>query len=361
MGKEKDLSIEILRIIAIFFVIFNHTWGIDVFASVPFGGKRWLIYSVFSLFCKMSVPVFFMISGALLLGKNESLERIAKRIGKSFLELCIITLIYVLYKFFRYGEVHGLSDYLQYLFTGKGLSAHLWFMYAYIAFLISIPLLEGIIMRFNRELILWICGCVILFSSIQFLQYMIGNNVMIISDDLKPSWFMSNIVFFPILGWYMYNKEIDHLSLISFIAIIAGLVLPLIELYYLGYRNGRTYDGVYTQQFHNQFVFLIAIGVFGLSRPFKKFHCKYLEKILLEVGGATYGIYIIHIMIKDLKINKNILDAMIDKMGIEIIVAILIYVSITYMGSLIIVLLFNKMMKLLDKFMRLAIKNGERK
>ena len=87
--KKKLLYIEFLRAIAVLFVIFNHTGGdgFRLFLKYPAGSiQYWTCLSV-SIFCKFAVPVFFMISGALLLGKDEPLKVLwKKRIARTILQ-----------------------------------------------------------------------------------------------------------------------------------------------------------------------------------------------------------------------------------------------------------------------------------
>ena len=60
--KNKKIYLELMRIIACFFVIVNHTMSYVFWDYVP-GGKTWCV-SVFIFFLsKFSVPVFLMISG----------------------------------------------------------------------------------------------------------------------------------------------------------------------------------------------------------------------------------------------------------------------------------------------------------
>ena len=64
--KGKKIYIEVLRCIAIFFVIFNHTeeYGFDLYKETA---ETWpyIIYLTISILCKAAVPIFFMISGGL--------------------------------------------------------------------------------------------------------------------------------------------------------------------------------------------------------------------------------------------------------------------------------------------------------
>ena len=72
--NNKILYLEIMRIIAIFFVIFNHTnkMGYLAFMNYSYSDLRYWLYMFVSIFCKFSVPLFFMISGALYLEKEHS-------------------------------------------------------------------------------------------------------------------------------------------------------------------------------------------------------------------------------------------------------------------------------------------------
>ena len=96
---NKRLDIELIRIIAVFFVIFNHTgtMGYFLFASYEPRSIQYWIYLFISVFCKISVPLFFMITGALMLNrKEESLRYLWKH---RVLHICCILIIW---SFFYY-------------------------------------------------------------------------------------------------------------------------------------------------------------------------------------------------------------------------------------------------------------------
>lgn len=97
MKRERNLlHIECMRILAAFFVIFNHTEGNGyfLFAGCPRGSLSYWLYMSISVFCKISVPLFFMIAGALLLRKEVSLPKIwREKIVRMVLALCIFSLV----------------------------------------------------------------------------------------------------------------------------------------------------------------------------------------------------------------------------------------------------------------------------
>ena len=59
--QSRAVYIDILRIIACFGVVFNHTAenGFLLFTLQEIGTVRFFIYLVISILCKASVPIFF--------------------------------------------------------------------------------------------------------------------------------------------------------------------------------------------------------------------------------------------------------------------------------------------------------------
>lgn len=90
--RRNLVYIEFMRIMATFFVIFNHAGmnGFFLFSKYETSTLHFWIYLFISVFCKFSVPLFLAISGAVLLKKeNESIGYVwthrIKRIFCAFL------------------------------------------------------------------------------------------------------------------------------------------------------------------------------------------------------------------------------------------------------------------------------------
>ena len=95
-NKEKNIYLEAMRVIAIFFVIFNHTGsnGYTLFSQEPIGSGKFWIYLFISVFCKFSVPLFFAISGALMLEKQYDHKKLFERIMRIFIVLFVFSFAY---------------------------------------------------------------------------------------------------------------------------------------------------------------------------------------------------------------------------------------------------------------------------
>lgn len=99
MEKQKLVHLEAFRILAIYFVMFNHTGTNGFFLfSVAKGSRLYWPYMFISIACKFAVPLFYMVSGALLLNKEESISVVyKKRFSRMLIILVVVSALYKLY------------------------------------------------------------------------------------------------------------------------------------------------------------------------------------------------------------------------------------------------------------------------
>jgi len=82
MDKSRKYHIDVIKIFAIFMVVYNHTGDFGFLAYQQEGPVLLqMMQMIPSIVCKTAVPLFYMCTGALLLGKEESLNRIRKGIA----------------------------------------------------------------------------------------------------------------------------------------------------------------------------------------------------------------------------------------------------------------------------------------
>lgn len=91
MGSNsvKKVYLEAMRIIACALVIFNHTPGFGLYNNSD--GAMQVIYLCLAIITRINVPLFFMISGSLLLRKNEEWTFVFKR---RFLRIVFLLIIF---------------------------------------------------------------------------------------------------------------------------------------------------------------------------------------------------------------------------------------------------------------------------
>ena len=71
--RRRVIYFDILRIVAIFFVVFVHL-AAQHWADVDVSSRAWFAFNLYCTTGKWSVPIFVMISGALFLGRDVSIS-----------------------------------------------------------------------------------------------------------------------------------------------------------------------------------------------------------------------------------------------------------------------------------------------
>ena len=77
-SPKRIFYLDVLRVLAIILVILSHVC--KTFArNFPIGSFKWMFAASFADIAVMGVPIFLMISGALLLGRDYTLSNFMKR------------------------------------------------------------------------------------------------------------------------------------------------------------------------------------------------------------------------------------------------------------------------------------------
>ena len=143
-SKKREVYLDFLRIIAIFMIIYNHTAAFFMVSSD-------FCYAIPAMLCKMGVPIFFLISGALLLGKQEPIRKLlTKRVLRMTIVLVLISVVAYLFNVIHYKryEEASIVEFIQQFMTCS-IDASYWYLYAYIGFLCCLPLLRPMAQYMN--------------------------------------------------------------------------------------------------------------------------------------------------------------------------------------------------------------------
>lgn len=153
--KERIFWIDVCRVIAIFGVVLIHSCGEIFYSYGKIPASYWLAANILDSFARVAVPLFVMISGALLLRPNNSpsvnLKNIGSRIGKVLLPLIIWSMFYLWWV--DYNTPNKIIDPLEWLqkFLSQPVMYHLWFVYMIIGIYILLPILQVIFTACNTN------------------------------------------------------------------------------------------------------------------------------------------------------------------------------------------------------------------
>ena len=271
-AKKKKLHIECLRILCIWLVMFTHssTSGFSLYLAQQ--DSPWFpFYLLVPFWVKTAVPIFFMVSGALLLGRDEPISVIfRKRIWRFVQVLLVFSFINYLF-FYAVPERHfSVLRFLSITYTSNMATAY-YFLYIYISFLLMLPLWRAMVRNLTNAhylyligLNLFFVGCVPVFS---FLLYR-GQAEM--NGFLNPLLAISEPSFYFIIGYWIENvlpeawltkKNLIRLGLLA----AAGTGIAAFMTWFYGYTAGALTEAI-SQRFYDSFLFLNTAFVYCLCR-----------------------------------------------------------------------------------------------
>lgn len=295
--NEKTIYYELLRIIAICCVIFNHTGDNGFFLFTVTGNLIEHIFSiVFAVLCKVGVPIFFMISGALLIPKEETLTTLLQK------RVLRIAIVIVLFSFILYVRLYlrnveygfGLLYFVKIIYSREFVTPY-WFLYSYMATLILLPFIRKMALNMSKKEYLYFFALGILFGCIcPIFNFFLGVNLNLHLFILE-----SNIFFF-IMGYgvdYMLDEKRCNGKVCAFlwVAVVVSIIISTIMIH-LEYKK----VGEYTEKYISLFVALQAIVLFYTVKYFfKRYYGKgkmipeWIHNGVLYVGSCTFGIFLL--------------------------------------------------------------------
>lgn len=299
-NDNKTLHIELLRIIAIYFVIFNHTGdkGFFLFAN-ELESPFFPFYLFASVVCKIAVPIFYMITGALLLGKNESVKNVLfKRVLRYVFILFVVSFLYWILGASLPISVATLRVFWVKLISDK-MTTQLWYLYSYIGVLIMLPLLRRFVISMREKDYMYLLICHVIFVGVvPVLRYILGNEYLRSNANFSIPIISVSCVFFVLMGYYVEHvldfsginkKKIGLLWILSILCIVISGIMTMYKADVTGVLNEEN-----SQSFHSCLIAIPTLTVyitckFGLL---KKQIPQIFQKIIRTVGATTFGIFL---------------------------------------------------------------------
>lgn len=136
------LHIELLRLIFIFGIVYVHIW----IPNPANAGWKSCAYNIIFHTAKLAVPIFFMITGALLIHKEENWQSfIVKRFFRAIsfmLAFFAVQIGFLIYKGFHPAQCDLFVIFTQYIFNSYYLAPTGWFIFTYFSLILLLPIIR---------------------------------------------------------------------------------------------------------------------------------------------------------------------------------------------------------------------------
>lgn len=284
-----------LRLIALFAVVILHCSSplLGGYGKVPY--THWLTADFYNALTRFAVPVFVMITGVLLLGKEDDVVNfLKKRLSRVVIPFLFWSLVYVAYSFYNEELPYSGDAWIttkQVLHQLKyGASYHLWYVYMLIGLYFIIPVLGKFIRNATEKetlyfLAVWLV--VMLFSQPYLMRY----NPQI---DIR---YFGGYIGYLVLGYYLANKVFTN----SRMAMLMGL-LAIVSVAAITFGTAalfQHYNGISTLMYEplSWPIVILSLAMFLLMRFTQPKVPAVFITIRDFVGKYNYGIYLAHALI----------------------------------------------------------------
>lgn len=328
-----------IRLVSIILVILIHTSAKILYAWGNVSISLWHYANGIDSFSRISVPLFVMLSGTLLLGKDESTpDFLIKRIPRLLLPWIFWgTIQLAFYSVFMPDEL------LSYPFRVaiiRTLIGGIWFMPMILGLYLITPIVKPFIQKATQIDFAYFFSLWFFFASCIPTLNSIAN--MDISFQLPT---VLEYMGYYLSGYYLTKKikistRIKYLSLgvflFSWMTIATGT-------YVLTKSNNQQTDSFY--EYTNLFVVMTSVSSFILLKNFFEQNklSSSLQKVISKASRYSLGIYLSHTMVLKL-FSLGVLGVTINALSWDTYLAIPLITTLTFLTSLSIVALLDKIM-----------------
>jgi len=312
MPKEPDLSsqnegialpVDLIRSVAVILVILLHASieavpNLDIMS--PQGVQLWLTSNFYDSIARPAVPLFIMLTGALLLQPSKKEEPLGvffkKRWNRIGIPIFFWGTVFFVWDFTAKGQTLTLVTIAQGILAGP--YVHFWYMYVLIGLYLITPLIRQVVAHTNWKdmqlyLVLWFIGTAVI-------------SLLTLFSDISPQavWFRDNVfIFAGLIGYFVLGGYVVRLHIrrsILYLGLIGGFAWTFLGTYFLIGTLGEQYSQFFLDA--SSFSVIIAsISLFLLlaAIPYRNLEIKNSRgnQILKAISQNSLPIYLFHVIV----------------------------------------------------------------
>lgn len=338
-GNKRMVHYDLLRILAAFSVVMLHT-SAQFWYTLDINSLEWKIADSYDALSRFGVPVFVMLSGALLLSKQYAFN--ARRLYTH--NILRLAAVYIFWSgayglmdcyLIGFGQL-GWKDIVKQMLYGR---FHLWFLPMITGIYVLLPVLRVWVHNAGKKNLQY-------FLVLFFVLQICGQTVRAfwMSDDLEYVLNITEVelvcgyVGYFVLGYYMAHVGISpKYHRFIYASVVPAGVLNVVLGNYLSLREGVAQGTIYDS--FGLFTFCIVVGLFlFFTEKVGKMQCSdRMARLIGKVSQGTMGVYVLHVGMMELSERHGI-----HSMTIPIIAGIPVYAALCFAVCLLVSLLLRR-------------------
>jgi surface polysaccharide O-acyltransferase-like enzyme len=294
VANDRIAWVDFLRCVSILLVIvihvaapLAHKWG-------EISLTEWMVGNFYNSFSRVSVPLLFMVSGFLLLGKQEGISDFyRKRFRKVFVPLLFWSVLYLVWTngYRNFTWINAIKAIVYAMITAPA-SFHLWFLYELLAIYLFVPLIRVFVRGADDTYLWYFAGLWLLFGPVQeMFEHWLGFNFAI-----NLGFFTSYIGFF-VIGYLLGRIEFStKMAGWSSVILFIGGIYTMYATYSL--TSGASDFVQYYYWYTRINIVLMSFAAFILLKKIgENISAPWAINGLRRFAGDSFGVYLVHILV----------------------------------------------------------------
>lgn len=291
MKKERDYNIEFLRVICCIMVIYIHVANYYCRGYGEISESSYIFSMIVNGLCRVSVPIFFMISGALLIDEVLLIKKSIRRTIKMFGSLLFWSLLYYVWNIFYLDRYYDFRE----IFYAP-VKRHLWFLYALLGIYMILPFLQYMLKDMPKMLMKYFVVLWIIFLTISYISALLKLEI----TYAVPLFGSSVYLGYFIMG-YIIHSHIDSIYLNKRTCwFVTGVALcgTLLATGLCTKIKGRHSESFF--EYRSILIALASVMVFILVLKWRKRQYSDRQKsVMVHLSKYSFTIYLVHILFLD--------------------------------------------------------------
>lgn len=284
---QRNVGIDGIRVIATLMVVLIHISGKGAASGIM--AEHWWASNFYESISRGAVPLFFMVTGALLLSREHTVSSTWKRIWRMLVPLFVWSLVFLVWNNgYRAAEPNWILSIIS-----RPAAGHLWYLYSLIPAYVFLPVLSSFFLQAKPSMQwLVIAGWFAAGSIIPTVNYLFQAPVLGLDRE-----FFYIYPGYMLLGALLWSrKKVTRSQVVLATLLFAlGVAATGIGTYISSLGKSGLNETLY--QYYSSTVVIGAAGAFVvIAALFDWFGSasKFVAGFVSAFGKASFGIYLVH-------------------------------------------------------------------
>lgn len=291
LSQKRNLNLDLIRCVAIFFVISVHFLLNTSFYATAVYSKKMYLLILFRVIFISCVPLFMMLTGYLM-SKKEPTKEYYKKISKVVATYVICSILCILFKMLYKSQAFSFSNIVSSILDFSACN-YAWYIEMYLGLYVIIPFLNKVynvcIDKKEKQLLI-----------IAFVFLTIAPNTLNIYFKIIPSfWVQLYPITYYFVGAYLreYNPKVNKKKIML---LLAGLILVFGTFnYFHFYKKHFDFSAFAGEAGIETFIIAILIFCILMNLDLKKIS-KNTASLINKISELSLGMYLLSYIFDDI-------------------------------------------------------------